>query len=282
MKSKKNIKKLRNNKSKINKKNKRKLKSNRKTNKKITGGANKPFTVTVTSDAHGEQEVHVIYTDKIHNAITRAFGFRENEKVLEVSYGDEPVDSHESFKDIGIEDGGRLSVAIYDSPKFNNQNCISRIGFENLKKDKQILRSNGRGGESWEFDEQVHGGKGYMGRTLTTDQLIASECDMEKYLSDNNYKMENSFVDHGDSRGSGSHFELYRSQRNPLPLFTPAANGDNLVRDLEAAILVEHAAEHYETEERLRRWHKTMTTHNDEDYKKYARERARDFLAKHK
>ena len=114
MKSKKNIKKLRNNKSKINKKNKRKLKSNRKTNKKITGGANKPFTVTVTSDAHGEQEVHVIYTDKIHNAITRAFGFRENEKVLEVSYGDEPVDSHESFKDIGIEDGGRLSVVILD------------------------------------------------------------------------------------------------------------------------------------------------------------------------
>ena len=146
MKSKKNInKKLRNNKSKINKKNKRKLKSknNRKTNKKITGGgsavseeAKNTFTVTVVSDI-GSKELQVRDTDKIHNVIAEAFECR-GEEIREVQFGSNSVVSGESFEDHSIEDGGRLSVVILDldSTELNNQNCIDRIGSENLKKKK--------------------------------------------------------------------------------------------------------------------------------------------------
>ena len=145
--------------------------------------ANNIFSVTLVNDIE-TKKLQVRDTDIIYNVITNAFKCRE-EDIREVQFGDDLVVSGDSFEDHRIEDGGRLSVAIVDNTELNNQNCIARIGSENLKKDKPIKHGYSKLGDYWYFAGPVPGGPFSI---LTTGELIDSECYMDKYLKDNNYE----------------------------------------------------------------------------------------------
>ena len=81
------------------------------------------FQFTVNTDIE-ERPVTAIKTSAVHNTIADAFGCRV-EDLEEVMFGEEEVESEQTFKQLGIEDGARLNVNFKHKATFEDATNVT-------------------------------------------------------------------------------------------------------------------------------------------------------------